>query len=331
VAAWNPSNEQDISADRRDSRSGRMLDFQSPQVFRTVLENLKAGICLVDHDRTIVFWNHGAEAITGYLQQEALGRFCGEFLLVKFQGRDHTICEHACPLLSAMRDGQAREVPTCLHHKAGYPVPVTLRAFPLRNQQGHVIGAAESFVQRSAGTHQRRPESDLAVGHGLDVVTRLPDHRYTEWELLDHLQFASQHGIPFGLLAIKIEQLDGLTTRYGREAAEAILKVFAHTLRNGLEALDYVGRWLENQFLVVVANGDAVTLLATAVRLKRLASSSRITWWGDRLSVMVSVGGVVVAPGETPASVIARLEGALNHCISKGGGDVTVLGATEQE
>jgi PAS domain S-box-containing protein/diguanylate cyclase (GGDEF)-like protein len=308
-----------------------MLNLQSPEVFRTVLESLTAGICLVDQDRTIVFWNHGAEAITGYLQQEVLGRFCGEFLLVKFHGRNQTICEQACPLLSAMRDGQPREVPAYLHHKAGYPVPVSLRAIPIRNPQGHVIGAAESFVHRSAGPHPPRPGSELAVGHGLDTVTRLPDHRYTEWELLDHLQYASQHGIPFGLLAIKIGQLEGLTARYGLEAAGAILKLVAHTLRNGLDASDYVGCWLEDQFLVIVANGDEATLLATGERLQRLVGSSEITWWGDPLSVKVSVGGVVVAPGETPASVMAHLEGALDQCISKGGDCVTVLGATQQE
>src|ERR1035438_1118966 len=150
------------------SRSGGMLDLESPEVLRTVLESLKIGVCLVDHDRKIVFWNHGAEAITGYLQQEVLGRFCGEFLLVKRE-RNRMICEQACPLLSAMRDGRPRDAPAYLHHKAGYPVPVSIRAIPIRDPQGHVIGAAETFLPRSVGTHPHRPESDLAVGHGLDT------------------------------------------------------------------------------------------------------------------------------------------------------------------
>src|SRR5579864_2903896 len=125
-----------------------MLDLQSPDIFRTVLESLTTGICLVDRDRKTFFWNQGAEAITGYLRQEVLGRFCGEFLLVKFHERNRTICDQSCPLLSAMRDGQPRDVPAYLHHKAGYPVPVNLRAIPLRDSHGRVVGAAESFTPR---------------------------------------------------------------------------------------------------------------------------------------------------------------------------------------
>lgn len=302
-----------------------MLDLQAPAVLRAVLESLDTGICLVDADRKIVFWNRGAEAITGYLEQEVLGRFCGEFLLVRFHGRDQAMCEQACPLLLAMRNGQPHQVPSYLHHKAGYPVPVSVRAIPIRNPQGHVVGAAESFVQRPAGPHPRRPESDLAVGHGLDTVTQLPDRQYTECYLLDRLQFASQHRIPFGLLTVKIEELDATTARYGLEAAEAILKVVAHTLRNGLGTWDFVGCWWGDQFLVIVTQAEPDALQATGERLQRLAGSLEITWWGDPLSVRVSVGGLVVAPGETLASVRAYLESTLNDCLSKGGDCVTVL------
>ena len=308
-----------------------MLDLQCPEVFRTVLESLTTGICLVDHERKISFWNEGAEAITGFLRQEALGCLCGEFLLAKFHERNRTICEQSCPLLSAMRDGQPREVPAYLHHKAGYPVPINLRAIPIRNAQGRIVGAAESFTPRSAVPTRHGPENDLAVGHGLDAVTRLPDYRFTEFYLLDRLEFASEHVIPFGLLVVKVEGTDGLKAKYGLEAVEAILKVVAHTLRTGLDALDYAGCWTEDQFLAIVASSDEHALLATGERLQRLAGSSAITWWGDPLSVKVSVGGLMVVPGESLASLMARLESAVDQCAAKGGSCVTVVGVKAQE
>src|ERR1035437_2463992 len=105
-----------------------MLDLQCPEVFRTVLESLTTGICLVDHERKIFFWNEGAEAITGYLRQEVLGRFCGDFILVKSHARNRTICDQSCPLLSALRDGQPHDFWMFRHPKAGYPLPFKLRA-----------------------------------------------------------------------------------------------------------------------------------------------------------------------------------------------------------
>jgi PAS domain S-box-containing protein len=220
-----------------------MLDLQNVEIFRAVLETLQTGVCLVDRNRRIRFWNDGAEEITGYLRQDVLGRFCGEVLLIKFQENKAAICENTCPLVAAMRDGKARESRGYLHHKSGYAVPVTLRAVPIRDVRGHVIGAVESFVERPCVVARSKPESALTVGHGLDAVTQLPDYPFTESYLADRLNFASQHLIPFGLICVQVDQLENLKATHGLEAAEAILNVIAHTLRNGLDPLDFVGRW----------------------------------------------------------------------------------------
>ena len=60
-----------------------MLDLQNAEIFRAALESLQTGVCVVDRDRKINFWNDGAERITGYLRQDVLGRFCGDILLIK--------------------------------------------------------------------------------------------------------------------------------------------------------------------------------------------------------------------------------------------------------
>ena len=151
-----------------------MLDLQNAEIFRAALESLQTGVCVVDRDRKIKFWNDGAERITGYLRQEVLGRFCGDILLIKSHEKKAALCEQSCPLVAAMRDGRARESRVYLHHKSGYAVPVSLRAVPIRDVHGHVIGAAESFVERPWMSTRRRPDSDLVVGHGLDALTATP-------------------------------------------------------------------------------------------------------------------------------------------------------------
>jgi diguanylate cyclase (GGDEF)-like protein/PAS domain S-box-containing protein len=306
-----------------------MLDLQNAEIFRAALESLQTGVCIVDRNRKIRFWNDGAERITGYLRQDVVGRFCGEILLIKFHENKAAICEHSCPLLAAMRDGKPRESRVYLHHKSGYAVPASLRAVPLRDARGHVIGAVESFVERPTVSTRRRPESDLAVGHGLDAVTQLPDYHYTESHLVGRLKFASEHMIPFGLLCIQVDHLDTLTATHGLDAAEGILNVVAHTLRNGLEPLDFLGRWSDDQFLAVVTNCGNGDLLSTAERLKRLAQSSEITWWGDQLSVTVSVGGTLLRPGEDVIPLLARTGNALRQAIAQGGNFALVPCAPE--
>jgi diguanylate cyclase (GGDEF)-like protein len=169
----------------------------------------------------------------------------------------------------------------------------------------------------------------LAAGHGLDAITQLPGYPFTESYLLDRLKFASEHVIPFGLLCVQVDHLDTLTATHGLDAAEAILNVVAHTLRNALDPLDFVGRWSEDQFLAIVANCSEGELLTTAERLKRLARSSEITWWGDQLSVTVSAGGTVLRPGETIIPLLDRTGTALKQAVAQGGNSAMVLCAPE--
>ena len=302
-----------------------MLDLQNAEIFRAALESLQAGVCVVDRDRKICYWNDGAERITGYLRQDVLGRFCGDILLIKTREQRAALCDQNCPLVDAMRDGRSREAHVYLHHKAGYAVPVSMRASPIRDLHGHVIGATENFIERPCISPRRRVDSNLVVGHGLDALTQLPDYPFTAAYLFDRFTFASQHVIPFGLLCIELDHLDTLTATHGLEAADAILNVVAHTLRNGIDPQDFVGRWSNNQFLVIDQNCSVDDLTATAERLKRLAYSSEIIWWGDQLSITASVGGTVLAPGEPRESFSGRVDRALQDAIAQGGDSAVVL------
>jgi diguanylate cyclase (GGDEF)-like protein/PAS domain S-box-containing protein len=306
-----------------------MLDLQNAEVFRAALETLQAGVCVVDHERKIRYWNAGAEKITGYLCQEVLGRFCGDILLIGSHETKAALCGEYCPLVAAMRDGGAREARVYLHHKSGYAVPVSLRVGPIRDAKGHVVGATETFIERIWGTPRGRPDSNLAIGHGLDALTLLPDYAFTQSYLADRVTFAAQHLIPFGLLCIQLDHLDSLTATHGLKAGEAILNVIAHTLRNGIDSQDFVGRWSDDNFMVIEANCGVDELLTTADRLRRLAHSSEITWWGDELSVTVSVGGSVLEPGEPLEVLLGRVGSALQETLARGGNSAVVVGAPE--
>jgi len=51
-----------------------MSEALSPTHYRIVLESLPNGVYVVDTERRILFWNDGAEQITGYLRQDVIGR-----------------------------------------------------------------------------------------------------------------------------------------------------------------------------------------------------------------------------------------------------------------
>src|SRR5258708_18284535 len=89
-----------------------MSEFDNPEIFRSILENLPTGVYLVDRNRKILFWNNGAEEITGYLRQDVVGRFLRDHLLtVDSAVKKDPDSDSADPLSIAFRDGMAR--PRC--------------------------------------------------------------------------------------------------------------------------------------------------------------------------------------------------------------------------
>ncbi|HEV3330434.1 MAG TPA: PAS domain-containing protein [Bryobacteraceae bacterium] len=47
----------------------RMTEDLDPSHYRAILESLSTGVYVVDRERKILFWNDGAERITGYLRR----------------------------------------------------------------------------------------------------------------------------------------------------------------------------------------------------------------------------------------------------------------------
>ena len=84
-----------------------MSEFDNPEIFRSILENLPTGVYLVDRNRKILFWNNGAEEITGYLRQDVVGRFLRDHLLtLGGEVKKDSESDSADPLSIAFRDGK---------------------------------------------------------------------------------------------------------------------------------------------------------------------------------------------------------------------------------
>src|SRR5512134_1518746 len=111
----------------------------SDDLYKRILDNLYDGVYLVDPDRRITYWNSGAERITGYRPDEAMGRRCQD-LLVHLDEQGKSLCLDGCPLSWTMANGQLLETEIYLHHRDGYRVPISVRAAPIRDGTGRVVG-----------------------------------------------------------------------------------------------------------------------------------------------------------------------------------------------
>jgi diguanylate cyclase (GGDEF)-like protein/PAS domain S-box-containing protein len=292
-----------------------MLKFEDPNVYRAVLENLPTGVYLVDEDRRIVFWNDGAERITGFLRQDVVGRFCRENILVHCDEANALLCGVACPLTHTMRDGRPREADVYLRHKDGYRVPVRVRAVPIRDQDGVIIGAAESFEERAIAPDPNcrliNPSAEVRV----EGATGLPAQDWMSAQLGESLAQFTEHHSRFGILRIRLDQLKDWQGRGGRQVVNVMLRAVAQTLRSLFPPGDLLGRWGEDGFLAIVANADIGRLEKLGARLKKIVNCVAIKWWGDYLPIKVSLGSAAVNTGDTPESILQRAEESLEQSL----------------
>jgi PAS domain S-box-containing protein len=258
-----------------------MPAFQDPDVYRDILDALQIGVSVLDLQRKIVFWSDGAEQITGYTRMEVLGHLCTDNIL---QHCNHTSCEmcaEKCPIATALRDARPVEAVSFIHHKSGHRAPVHSWAIPLRNRHGSIIGVIQTFEGEVAINGPDPNDQSMKQGGWIDDATGLPNPAMMHSHLRETLGSFTELHIPFGVVCMEVHELDRVRARYGQEAVTSLLQVVARTLRNTVWPTDFVGRWHEGRFLVILCGCGEDALEAVTGRMRRMMSSATIVWWGD--------------------------------------------------
>jgi diguanylate cyclase (GGDEF)-like protein/PAS domain S-box-containing protein len=293
--------------------------------FRSILEDLHLAVYLVNHEEKIVFWNAGAERITGYLRQDVIGRIDHDNLLGETDCDDKDLSGPLAPTAVAIREGkpiQAHRV--SLRHKSGHRVPVELWSFPVRNAEGAIVVAAETFDESVSISEWDRRQTKLATYGCIDQASGVLTHGMIQSHVRESLGVFAEHHVPFSILCIQLDHLTEVQARDGPGAMAAVLRVVGQTLENSLRPTDFLGRWQENQFLAVLTECSPAEITLASERLRRMVGGSKIAWWGDRLPVTISAGGTTAKPCNIVEAMVLRAELALQESIAQGGNRTTV-------
>jgi two-component system, sensor histidine kinase len=119
---------------------------RSEQLYRSLVENIDAGITLMDSSHTIVAINSGQSRMFGKDAAEFIGKKCYR----EFEKRD-AVCDH-CPGVTAMAIHESAEVETEGVRDDGSRFPARVRAFPLFGPDG----AATGFIELVEDISERR-------------------------------------------------------------------------------------------------------------------------------------------------------------------------------
>lgn len=283
-----------------------MSALQDPEAYRRILENLPVGICVVDAQKKIIFWNDGVERLTGRARIEVLGHSCLDSVVPQCNQSSCAQCDDQCPLVAALHDGKAVEAGLSIPHKKGSLIPVHSWTTPLRDANGLIIGAIQTFEEVRPPDHPDPNEATMKAAGFLDDVTGLANRVMMQSHLRETLGTFEELGIPFGIVCLEATQLGQFRARYGPDATTSMLRVLAQTLRNAVWPSDFVGHWNEDRFLVILNGCAEAALEAVSQRMRKMIDGATIEWWGEELSIAVSFGRASARTGDTVESLIER-------------------------
>jgi diguanylate cyclase (GGDEF)-like protein/PAS domain S-box-containing protein len=284
------------------------------ELLEAALDSFPDGIALVGAESEVVFWNPAAEAITGYAAAGLLGRVVPGTLEPLLRAGPQT----------EERDPGEGPPPGCgalvhVRHKLGHDVPAMTRALVLRDGLGTRIGIAAVF---------HPAESLDALPHGERVEDLGDEANQAEFE--DRLTTAfrdfQQGGETFGVLWITVDQAGELRRTHGASACESMFEKMEHALANGLRPAEQMGRWGDDEFLVLSHERTAEMLATHAQVLAGLARTADFRWWGDRIPLTVSIGAAQAEQAESLPQLLERAQIAMLKSVHAGGNHITAPG-----
>lgn len=277
-------------------------------VYENLIDDMYDGVYFVDTERQITYWNEAASRITGFTQEETIGKKCSDNILQHVDTDGNILCRNLCPLEKTLKEGTSRELETFLHHKNGHRVPVLIRCTPIRNAQGEITGAVELFTDHTDYALIKQRLAELEKLAYIDELTQLANRRYVEISLGKHLHELSRYGWPFGILFIDIDDFKKINDIYGHNIGDDVLSMLSRTFSSNARPFDFFGRWGGEEFVAIIRNVDITILKSVANRFRMLAEQSFLDHDGETISVTISVGATSGKVKDTVETLITRAD-----------------------
>ena len=317
-------------------------------MLEAVLDLVDGGVAILDEQSNVVFWNNSAAALTGYAAEDLICRPCPlDLYRVDEEHRSRTDAKAGTrrpsdpmrtaigvespvvgsPHRSRLADAELEShdatddllaLPTLVSmgHKLGHSLPGMLRKVQLRNSFGEPTGTALLFYP--VEEVDALPHGETGEGAGIERSQADMEDRL---DAAHHLWITSR--MPFGLLWITVDQAQSLRKTHGGEACEAMLRTVEQTLLRQMKPSETIGRWGNNEFLVLAHERTADLLPEHARRLAGLARTADFRWWGDRVGLTVSIGVSYATERESLQSALNRARQAMQTSTYAGGNQVT--------
>ncbi|MCU1623005.1 MAG: hypothetical protein JWL79_1850, partial [Frankiales bacterium] len=301
------------------STAGAELPGQArrPQ-FGALLKLSPLPIAILDADGRIREWNPAAVDLLGWNRSEVLGRVLHEMFPEDERGG-------LGQLWSELPAGRkARVARSDRLHRDGRPVPVEILLAPIQDRDGSFAGVVATITELAAVGGQR-----VATGRGssggpasvvdriasaleVDELTGLPGRRWLQRRLASPVPDGRQRAVA----VLDIDAFALVNQDYGPDAGDELLREFGRRLQRVRERVA-VGRWQADEFVCVVDDEDAGSLLAAMIERVAAVATQPFELPPDQIRLSLSAG-LATSTRADPATLFSAASAAMAEAKRRG-------------
>jgi diguanylate cyclase (GGDEF)-like protein/PAS domain S-box-containing protein len=279
---------------------------------RQLLDEMHAGVVVLDRDHRIVYWNRGAERITGYSASEALGRRS-----CPARGRVsdcpwRQACSRVCLCLLTEPPDSSPSARALLLRRDGRRIPIELQSQVFRNAAGDEVGRVEILNDATAMAILEATNERLRRMASRDHLTGLPNRRALDEFLDQELGLSDMTGAPLSVVLADLDNFKAINDTWGHAVGDESLMRCAEALTTRCRPTDVVGRFGGDEFLVLLPGTRLEAAEDVAERLRSGIPAMPTCWlFVPRPPITMSLGVAQYRPGERSATLIRRVDAAL--------------------
>ncbi len=245
----------------------------------------------------IVYVNQAFRELTGYSQEEVLGK---NPRILQSSGTDE---ETKKIIHQGLEQKKPVRVTIKNYSKIGEEYWLDLSILPLKNS----LGVVTHFVaiERDV-TEQKKIEQQLQILSRTDPLTGLLNRRaFDEILIIELSRFKRSHET-YSLLMIDIDYFKKINDEYGHAVGDIAIQTIAQTCESNLRLHDKLARWGGEEFCILLPNTDKEAAFIVAEKLRETVSDVSIIESDQKIAVTISIGLSQVEKSDMDHSAIIK-------------------------
>jgi diguanylate cyclase (GGDEF)-like protein/PAS domain S-box-containing protein len=291
-----------------------------------LLESMYDAVVFIDAAGRIMFWNRGAERLTGISAASIRGRLWHPEMLQMSDEKCHPVNGPDCPVKTVFQSGVQSLRRATIVGRMDRTVAVDMHAIPVARNDGVMHGVILMFHDASSESTLEQRCLSLYDKATKDPLTQVANRAEFDRVHEMFVEVHQQRQMPCSLIICDLDRFKQVNDTYGHQAGDAAIKCLAAVLKSSCLPGDLVARYGGEEFVLLCTDCDNAAATSRAEQIRRKLSRLPQMKIGSR-SVTASFGVTEIQPGDTPETMFRRADRALLHAKAKGRNCVVQLGA----